>query len=84
MNKNIWIEVYRDTIERHDKDWNLSDILVSREFAEQYYNECITTDEDNLYETFEEFLSEYTCDDTEDFYEYAKHHNAIIELEHME
>lgn len=84
MNKNIWIEVYRDTIERHDADWNLSDILVTREFAEKYFNECILTSEDNIYDTFDEFLNEYTCDDTEDFYQYAKHHNAIIALEHIE
>ena len=84
MNNTIWIEVYRDTIEKHDKDWNLSDILVTKEFAKKYFNECIMTREDNVYGTFEDFLNEYTCDDTEDFYGYAEHHNEIILLEHVE
>ena len=84
MNKRIWISVYRDTIEKHNKDWNLSDILVTENFAKQYYNERIATLEENEYKNYQDFISEYTCDDTEDFYKYAKEHDAIIEISHME
>lgn len=81
---NVWISVYRDTIEEHDKDWNLSDILVTEEFAKQYYKDCIASNKDNEYKDYEDFMMEYTCDDTEEFYQYAKEHNAIIKLEHLE
>lgn len=84
MTKEVWVQVYRDTIEDHDKDWNLTDILVTEEFVKQYYNECVASLEDNIFKTYEDFISEYTCDDTEDFYYYAKIHNAIISLEHIE
>lgn len=76
--ENVWICVYRDTIEEHDEIDNLTEVLVTREFAEQYFNECILNDEDDEL-TFEEFLNEYTADWTEDFYEYAMEHNAVIE-----
>lgn len=77
MNK-ISICVYRDTIEEHNDDWNLSEVWVIKDFAEQYYN---NSENKEYYETFEDFLNEFTADDTEDFYEYAKEHNAIIEIE---
>lgn len=78
----VWVCVYHDTIEAHDDDWNITDILVTKEFAERYFNECIKTKEWNEWETFEEFYSEYIADDTEDFYEYATEHNAIIKMNH--
>lgn len=81
MSKRVWIEVYRDTIEKHNKDWNVTDILVTRDFAEQYFNECVKDEFDG---TFEEFLSEYTLDETMNFYSYAMNNNAIIEICHME
>ena len=79
--KTIWIGVYRDTIEEHDDDWNLTEVQVSREFAEQYFKERILTAEWNEWKTFDEFYSEYIADDTEDFYDYAMEHNAIIAIE---
>ena len=81
MSKKIWICVYRDTIEQHDDNNNLTEVLVEKTFAEQYYNECIATLEDNVYETFDDFLNEFTADDTEDFYEYAMKHNAVLDKE---
>ena len=74
----IGIEVYRDTIEDHDEDNNLSKIFVTKEFAEKYYNERIS----HYNETFKSWIISYTADETEDFYQYAKEHNAIIEVAH--
>ena len=79
--EKIWICVYRDTIEEHDYDWNLTEVQVTKEFAEQYFKECIATLEWNEWKTFEDFYEEYTADDTEDFYEYAMKHGAVIETE---
>ena len=78
----VYICVYRDTIEQHNKDWNLSEILVTKEFAERYFNECIRMNDDNNYNTFQEFLSEFTADDTLGFYQYANENQAIIEISH--
>ena len=77
--EKIWICVYRDTIEEHDEIDNLTEVLVTREFAERYFNERILADDDNGF-TFEDFLNEYTADWTEDFYEYAMKHNAVIKV----
>lgn len=79
--ETIWICVYRYTIEEHDDDWNLTEVQVTKEFAERYFKECIAVQEWNEWGTFEEFYSEYTADDTEDFYEYAMKHNAVISME---
>ena len=73
----IWICVYRDTIERHDDNDNLTELLVTKDFARQYYNEC--KKEDSVYADADDFLDDYCADDTEDFYEYAKKHNAILD-----
>lgn len=81
--KTVWITVYKDTIKRHNDDWNLSDIQVSEEFAKQYFNEC-KVNSDCEWKTYEAFMDNYTADDTEDLYEYAKKHDAIIKIEHME
>lgn len=81
MNEKVWICVYRDTIEQHDNSENLTEILVTMDFAKQYFNECIATLDYNSYRDFEEFLDEYTADDTEDFYSYAVEHNAILDKE---
>lgn len=72
--KTIWIEVYRDTIEEHDEDDNLSAILVTEDFAKKYVNECVKDDD------FENWMTDYTADNTIDFYQYAKEHDAIIEI----
>lgn len=87
MNNIVGIVVYRDTIERHDDDNNISCITVTKEFAEQYFNECIRNDKKRntfdgvVCKTFEEYCEYYTCDDVDDFYDYAKEHNAIIDIE---
>lgn len=80
MEEKIWICVYRDTIEEHDEVDNLSEVLVTKEFAKKYFKERILEDENDKL-TFEEFLNEYTADWTEDFYEYAMEHNAVIEVQ---
>ena len=82
MNDNkVWICVYRETIEEHNDDRNLTEVQVTREFAKRYFNDRFSTDSCNPYETFEEFYNEYTADDTLDFYTYAMKHNAIIAME---
>lgn len=75
--KEFKICVYRDTIEKHDEDNNLAYVVVTKEFAEQYFNEC----QSKYFNSMEEFLDEYTADHTEDFYEYAMKHNAVIQTE---
>lgn len=77
--KTIWIEVYRDTIEDHNEDNNLSEILVTKDFAKQYFNEHIEKDNDLV---FGKWAVNHTADETMDFYQYAKEHNAIIEIRH--
>lgn len=74
----IWICVYRDTIEEHDENENLTELLVTKDFARQYYDECVKQSDD-AYGNADEFFENYTADDTEDFYKYAKEHNAIID-----
>lgn len=76
--EKVWVCVYRDTIEEHNASTNLTEVLVTKEFAEQYFKEC---NKDEYYKDLEDFLSEYTADDTEDFYEYAMKHNAVINKE---
>lgn len=75
--EKMWICVYRDTIEEHDESENLTEVLVTKDFAEQYFNER----QSKVFDSMEEFLNEYTADDTEDFYEYAMNHNAVIQTE---
>ena len=76
----IWICVYRDTIEERDENENenLTELLVIKNFARQYYDECVKQSND-AYGNADEFFENYTADDTEDFYKYAKEHNAIID-----
>ena len=82
MNK-VWIAVYKDTIKQHDDDWNQTDIQVTEDFARKYFNDC-KRNSDCEWKTYEEFMENYTMDDTEDFYNYAKKSDAIIKIEHME
>lgn len=79
--KLAWICVYRDTIEEHDEDWNLSEVLVMRDFARQYFEERQAKNYDESI-VFEDWIMDYDADDTEDFYEYAMHHNAVLDIEH--
>ena len=77
MNETIWICVYRDTIEQHNDSNNLTEVKVTMDFFKQYFNEC----QKEYYDSMEDFLNEYTADDTEDFYYYAMEHNAVLETE---
>lgn len=79
--KTVLITVYKDTIKQHNDDWNLTDIEVTEEFAREYFEECIK-ESDCEWKTYEEFMDNFTADDTEDFYKYAKKHNAILSMEH--
>ena len=72
-----WVCVYRDTIEEHDEIDNLAYVQVTKEFVEQYVKER----QNGLFESLEEFFDEYTADNTEDFYEYAMKHGAVIAVE---
>ena len=73
--EKIWVCVYRDTIEEHDDVDNLAEILVTKYFMEKYLQE---SDKDKYFDGLEDFLNEYTADDTEDLYGYAKAYNAVI------
>ena len=75
--ETILICVYRDTIEEHNASTNLTEVQVSKEFAEQYVKEYLG----EYYNSFEDFWNEYTADDTQDFYNYAMKHNAVIATE---
>lgn len=74
--KTIDVCVYRDTIEEHDEVDNLAYVQVTKDFLDQYVKEC-----KKGFESLEEFLDEYTADTTEDFYEYAMKHGAVIAVE---
>ena len=77
MNETIWICVYRDTIEEHEDDWNLTEIQVTKEVVKQYVKEYLS----EYFNSLEDFLNEYTADDTQDFYDYAMKHNAVFDKE---
>lgn len=76
MTKKAWVCVYRDTIEEHDEIDNLAEVQVTMEFVEQYVREK----QNGIFDNVEEFLNEYTADNTEDFYEYAMKHKAVIQV----
>lgn len=76
MAERVWVCVYRDTIEEHDEVDNLSYVWVETDFLNQYVKE-----RNKGFESLEEFLNEYTADTTEDFYEYAMEHGAVIAIE---
>lgn len=76
MMEKVWVCVYKDTIEEHDEADNLAYVEVTMEFFEQYVKE-----RKRGFESLEEFLNEYTADTTEDFYEYAMKHGAVIAVE---
>lgn len=77
--ETVLITVYKDTINhKYNGDNNLSVIKVSREMAELYFTERVNKED---YKTFNDFINNYMADNTEDFYEFAKEHNGIIEIE---
>ena len=75
--EKIWVCVYRDTIEEHDEVDNLAYVQVTMDFLAKY----VVERQDGLFKDLEEFLNEYTADNTEDFYEYAIKHKAVIQVE---
>lgn len=75
--EKVWVCVYRDTIEEHDEVDNLAYVQVEIDFLAKYVKER----QEGLFDDVEEFWNEYTADNTEDFYEYAKEHGAIITVE---
>lgn len=77
MMDKVWVCVYRDTIEEHDEANNLTYVEVTMDFLKQYVKER----QGGFFKDTEEFLNEYTADNTEDFYEYAMEHNAVIQVE---
>lgn len=77
MMEKVWVCVYRDTVEEHDDVDNLAYVEVTMDFLKQYVKEWQV----GLFKDVEEFLNEYTADTTEDFYEYAMEHEAVIAVE---
>lgn len=77
MMDKVWVCVYRDTIEEHDEVDNLTYVEVTMDFLKQYVKER----QGGFFKDAEEFLNEYTADNTEDFYEYAMEHKAVIQVE---
>ena len=77
MMEKVWVCVYRDTVEEHDEVDNLAYVEVTMDFLNQYVKERLN----GVFKDLEEFLNEYTADSTEDFYEYAMEHNAVIAVE---
>ena len=75
--EKLWICVYRDTIEEHDESNNLTEVLTTKDIVESYVNEF----QSDCFDNVEEFLNEYTADNTMDFYDYAMKHNAVIATE---
>lgn len=77
MMEKEWVCVYRDTIEEHDEINNLAYVEVTKDFLAKYVEER----QNGLFEGLEEFFNEYTADNTEDFYEYAMAHGAVLAVE---
>ena len=75
----IWICVCRDATEECDKLENFTELLVTKDFAWQYYNERIEQS-DYIYGNAYDFFENYIPSDIKDFYKYAKEHNAIIDI----
>lgn len=81
--EKVWICVFRDTVEELEDDWqtNLSEILVTEDFARQYFEECCAEQYDESID-FENWIMNYDASETTDFYNYASKHNAVIDIEH--
>lgn len=75
--EKVLVCVYRDTVEEHDEVDNLAYVEVTMEFLDKYVKE-----RKKGFENLEEFLNEYTADTTEDFYEYAMEHGAVIDIQY--
>lgn len=75
--EKVWVCVYRDTVEEHDEVNNLAYVQVTMNFLAKYVRER----QNGFFKDLEEFLNEYTADNTEDFYEYAMEHGAVLQVE---
>lgn len=75
--EKVLVCVYRDTVEKHDEVDNLAYVQVTMDFLAKYVRER----QDGFFKDVEEFLNEYTADNTEDFYEYAMEHGAVLQVE---
>lgn len=73
----VWVCVYRGTIEEHNEDDNLSEIIVERSVVEQYFKDKNMKE---YYDSVDDFLDEHIADETDDFYEYAKAHGVTMEI----
>ena len=81
--ERVWVCVFRDTVEELEDDWqtNLSEILVTEDFARQYFEErCAEQYDEHI--DFDNWIMNYDASETEDFYEYAMKHNAVIDIKH--
>lgn len=76
MMEKVLVCVYRDTIEEHDEVDNLAYVEVTKKFLELYVRE----QQGGFFKDVEEFLNEYTADNTEDFYEFAMEYGAVIQV----
>ena len=81
--EKVWICVFRDTVEELEDDWqtNLSEILVTEDFARQYFEECCAEQYDEHID-FDNWIMNYDASETTDFYNYASKYNAVIDIEH--
>ena len=60
----IEVYIYKDTVNHKcNDDDNICLIVLLKEYVKKYVAE------NNEYNSFEEWLEEYTCDDTEDLYD---------------
>ena len=75
----LFLLQYKQECRKNIADNNISYVKVTRDFAKNYWEER----QSEYYTTFDEFLDNYTCDDTVDFYKYAKEHDAIIEIKNI-
>lgn len=76
---NVWIKVYRHTIEEYHDNVHFAEVLVTKEFAKKYFNERIAKDNDETI-TFNHWRVFHTASETTDFFQYAKDYNAIIDI----
>ena len=81
VRKVVCIEVYHDTIERHEEISNLSEVLVTENFARNYFNEYISNKYDGTI-SFDYWIMNHDADETMDFYQYAKYNDAVIDVKH--
>ena len=77
----VWICVYKDTIKSHFDSDNLAHVRVLKSFAERWFEEKFKPSDDCEWKSFDDFFVNYTADDTEGFYAYAKQRDAVYGLD---